>query len=258
MITKTNLENFYKSLLEPERFKDFGPNGIQINKQTENVYKIGFAVTATKESIRACIENDCDVLVVHHGLFWNHQGSLTITGKHGDRILDIVKNNMCLMAYHLPLDVHIEIGNAAVLAKLIGIPSILPFGDYKGSFTGVCGGLIGQNITVSKLKELLAKKLDHDVIVSTDDPNKIINKVGIITGAAQHEWKLAKDEGFDAFITGEINHHCWTDSREADLTMFACGHEATEELGIKALMEKTKEHFGDDVAVEFIKSHNPV
>lgn len=255
MIKKSELLQFYDTLLDVKSFKDFGPNGLQVDTENEEINKISFAVTATVDSISKA--HLSDALVVHHGLFWNYQGPMTITDNHGKRITALIKKEMSLLAYHLPLDANIKIGNAAVLANTIGIYDLKPFGDYKGSFTGVKGYFPNQ-ITAGMLADILSEKLNRDIIVSTDDMRKPINSISIITGAAQHDWKLAKDEGLDAFITGEINHHCWTDSRESDLPLFSCGHEATEELGIKALMQATKAEFGDNIEVEFIKSKNPV
>jgi len=256
MIKKEELTDFFNTALNPKTFKDFCPNGLQIESDKENIEKISFAVTATQESIDN--SKNSDVLVVHHGLFWNYQGPLTITGNHGKRVKTLIKNETSLFAYHLPLDAHRFIGNAAVLAKLIGIEEVSPFGDYKGCFTGVSGSFGKSKMTVGTLKDKLSKVLNHDVIISTDNLDKQINSVGIITGAAQNDWRMALDADLDCFITGEINHHSWTDSRESDLTLFSCGHEATEELGIKALMSATKEKFFDLIEVEFLPSKNPV
>jgi putative NIF3 family GTP cyclohydrolase 1 type 2 len=100
--------------------------------------------------------------------------------------------------------------------------------------------------------------LNHAVIISTGNKQKVIKSVGIIAGTAGTEWKHALDKGCDAFITGEMGHHHWTDSRESGLTIFAGGHEANEELGIIALMNKVKKTFGNNIEVEFIKSKNPI
>ena len=256
MINITELNKFFDELLEPTKFQDFGSNGLQVTTGTSIVNKISFAVTATQESIDEAVANNSNTLVCHHGLLWNWQGVQPITGNYGKRLSKLIKNDVNLFAYHLPLDAHIGIGNASVLGELLGVKIQSPFGDYKGMPTGIYGRI--DPITVGLLQDKLTDILDHEVIISTDNKQKVIKTVGIITGAAGNEWKYALDKGCDAYITGEMGHHHWTDSRESGITIFACGHEATEELGIIALMNSVKKKFGDEIEVEFIKSKNPI
>lgn len=250
-MTRIDLLDFYNAQLKPDEFKDFCPNGLQIEGSNE-IKKISFAVSATMESIDACIENGSDTLMVHHGLFWNHQGSKPLTGVFGEKIIKLVSNKINLIAYHLPLDAHLIFGNAAVIAKSLGLTDIEPFGNYNGCYTGVKGKI---DIFSMGLADRLQNILHHDVICSIS--NKQIHTVGIITGGASNDWILAKNENLDAFITGEINHHSFTDSQEADICMLAGGHEATEVFGILE-MKRICQIMYPDIQCEFITSNNPV
>jgi dinuclear metal center YbgI/SA1388 family protein len=253
MITQQQLNDFYGVLLNPQSYADYCPNGLQIEGAAQ-IERIAFAVSATRDSIRQAIDNQADALVVHHGLFWSFHGARPLTGAFAQRVLPLAKHNINLFGYHLPLDGHAEIGNAAILGRLIDCGQQQPFGDYKGSATGV-KGVLASPLTASRLQAKLAAVLGHAVILATPDSNALIRSVGIITGGANSEWRLAAKEGLDAYITGEISEHDWHESQENGVHMFAGGHHATEQFGIQALMEKTREQF--DVDCVFIGSDNP-
>lgn len=253
MITRQQLNDFYRDLLESDSYSDYGPNGLQI-EGSEEIAKIAFAVSATRESIDEAARQNADALVVHHGLFWGFHGVRTLTGAFGRRVFPLIKNGINLFAYHLPLDGHPEIGNAACLGRLIDCIEQQPFGDYKGSATGT-KGLLQTPVSAAILRQKLETVLNHAVILATPDKEKPIRSVGIITGGANGEWQRATNEKLDAFITGEISEHDWHESQENGIHMFAGGHYATETFGIRALMEKTKQQF--NVPCFFISSDNP-
>ncbi|MDO9425087.1 MAG: Nif3-like dinuclear metal center hexameric protein [Methylobacter sp.] len=253
MISRQQLNDYYQALLHPETYADYCPNGLQI-EGAEQIGRIAFAVSASRDSIHQAVENKADALVVHHGLFWTFHGAKPLVGAFGQRIFPLVKNAINLFAYHLPLDGHPEIGNAAALGQLIDCKQQQPFGDYKGSATGV-KGVFEPSLTAVALQQKLETVLKHPVILATPDNNALISSIGIITGGANSEWRMAEKEQLDAYITGEISEHDWHESREAGIHMFAGGHHATEQFGIQALMEKTRQQFG--VACFFIDSDNP-
>ncbi|MCK9394381.1 MAG: Nif3-like dinuclear metal center hexameric protein [Methylobacter sp.] len=253
MITQSQLNDYYQALLRPDTYADYCPNGLQI-EGAEYIERIAFAVSATRDSINQAVENKADALVVHHGLFWTFHGAKPLTGAFAQRIFPLVKNNINLLGYHLPLDGHPDVGNAAVLGQLLDCRQQQPFGDYKGSATGIKGAL-EQPLTAVALQQKLEAVLKHHVILATPDNNALIRSVGIITGGANSEWRLAEKERLDAYITGEISEHDWHESQEAGLHMFAGGHNATEQFGIQALMEKTRQQFTVDCF--FIDSENP-
>jgi dinuclear metal center YbgI/SA1388 family protein len=253
MITRSQLNDYYQALLRPETYADYCPNGLQVDG-AEQIERIAFAVSATRDSIHQAVENKADALVVHHGLFWTFHGAKPLTGTFAQRIFPLVKNNINLFGYHLPLDGHPDIGNAAMLGQLIDCRQQQPFGDYKGSATGI-KGMLEQPLTAAALQQKLEAVLKHNVILATPDNNALIRSVGIITGGANSEWRLAEKERLDAYITGEISEHDWHESQEAGIHMFAGGHHATERFGIQALMEKTRQQFA--VECFFIDSENP-
>lgn len=252
-VSRSELEAFFGHLLSPSDYADYGPNGLQI-EGTEQIDKIAFAVSATRKPIQQAVDSDADALVVHHGLFWKFHGPRTITGPFARRVTPLIRHGINLLAYHLPLDGHPEIGNAAVLGRWIGLQEQQPFGDHQGMPTGV-RGLLRTPVSAARLKERLAAVLEHPVILATPDANQGITSIGIITGGANSDWLLAHRAGLDAYITGEISEHDWHESQEHGLHMFAGGHNATEQLGIQALLEKTREQFG--LPCLFIPSENP-
>lgn len=253
MIDRHRLQAFYDNLLGVEAFKDYGPNGLQV-EGNECIEKIVFAVSATRDSIAQAVEQKADALVVHHGLFWDFQGARTITGAFAKRLTPLIRHNINLFAYHLPLDGHPEIGNAAVLGRLIDCIDQQPFGNYKGCSTGV-KGQFKQPISASQLRDQLENLLNHPVIMASPDPEQPIRSIGIITGGANREWRLAAEEKLDAYLTGEISEHDWHDSQENGIQMFAGGHHATERFGIQELMKRTRLEF--DIECSFIDSDNP-
>jgi len=253
MISQQQLTLFYNTLLNSEKYDDYCPNGLQIEGNKE-IRKVAFAVSATKDSIEQAVMHQADVLVVHHGLFWKFHGPKTLTGAFAKRVFPLVKNNINLLAYHLPLDGHTEVGNAAMLSTLLDCTQQQAFGEYKGSPTGI-KGILKQPLTVTALTKKLEDILNHPVILASTDKSQIINSIGIITGGANSEWQLAKEQGLDAYITGEISEHDWHESQESGIHMLAGGHNATEQFGIQALMVKTQQQF--DLPCVFISSENP-
>lgn len=253
MISRAQLNDYYQALLRPETYADYCANGLQV-EGAEHIESIAFAVSATRDSINQAVENKAGALVVHHGLFWTFHGAKPLTGAFAQRIFPLVKNNINLFGYHLPLDGHPDIGNAATLGQLIDCRQQQPFGDYKGSTTGI-KGVFEQPLTAAALQQKLEAVLKHNVILATPDNNALIRSGGIITGGANSEWRLAEKEQLDAYITGEISEHDWHESQEAGVHMFAGGHHATEQFGIQALMEKTQQQFA--VECFFIDSENP-
>ncbi|MCO4794901.1 MAG: Nif3-like dinuclear metal center hexameric protein [Bacteriovoracaceae bacterium] len=251
--SRQELQQFFNQLLSPEEFSDYGPNGLQIEGK-EKIYKVAFAVSATMDSARQAVENNADALIVHHGLFWKFHGTRALTGSFAKRVFPLVKNDINLFGYHLPLDAHETVGNAASLASLIGVEKHLPFGDYKGSPTGR-KGTFDTPISAKELKIKLSKILNKDILLSSPDEDKLIKSVGIITGGANSDWYLAMKDGLDAYITGEMSEHDWHESKEAGVHMFACGHHASEKFGIQSLMKQVQETY--DVECIYIDSSNP-
>ncbi len=253
-ITAKTLNKYLKKLLTPEEFSDYGPNGLQIEGALD-IKKIAFAVSATKHSVEKAVLEKADALIVHHGLFWKFHGTRTLTGPFAKRVLPLVKNEINLFAYHLPLDANLEVGNAATVARKIGLENLVPFGDYKGSPTGVKGKFKTPQDPL-QLKALLKTELNHDIIHSNPEEVTKISSMGIITGGANGDWVKALRAGLDSYLTGEISEHDWHEAKESEVHFFAGGHHATEQFGIQAVMEKIRE---DHASLElfYIDSENP-
>ncbi len=252
-VKRKDLEDFFSKVLVPQEFEDYGPNGLQITGQ-EEIQTVAFAVSATLASITSAIEKKADALVVHHGLFWKFHGPKTLTGPFGHRVISLVQNKINLFGYHLPLDANLQVGNAKSLAEKIDLLNLKSFGDYKGMPTGVWGSF-AKSLEVDALKDILENVLNHSVILAKPPGTKKISTLGIITGGANSEWSCAKNQGLDGYLTGEISEHDWHDAQEAGIAMFAGGHNATEQFGIKALMDKTQNELNLDCF--FIPSENP-
>ena len=255
MIDITELDFFLKKTLKPELFDDYCPNGIQIEGK-KNIKKVLFSLSATKESTEHAAQIGADALIVHHGVFWKFHGLRTLTGPFARRIFPLIKADINLLAYHLPLDGHLEVGNAAVLAKLIGLTDLENFGHYKGASTGIKGRFT-KSLTPNELKNKLHEKLQHSILYSNPlEAKKEINSVGIITGGANSEWREALKEGLDAYITGEMSEHDYHESRESGIHMYAGGHHATEKFGIQSLMNLIQNEF-PTLHCSYLDSENP-
>jgi dinuclear metal center YbgI/SA1388 family protein len=253
-VTQGNLLAYLNNLLTPGLFEDYAPNGLQVEGKT-HLKRLAFAVSATQDSLKKAIEWGADGLVVHHGIFWKHQGARTVTGPWGERVKLCIKNDLNLFAYHLPLDGHLEVGNAAALGQKLGLKNIEPFALHKKQPLGIKGEF-SRPKKVSELKLELGKLLNHTIILASPDETKAITTIGIVTGGANNEWVEALKDGLDAYLTGEISEYNWHDSIEAGIHYFAGGHHATEKFGPQCLMDKVKKDF-PDLEVTFFDSENP-
>ncbi|OUR97157.1 Nif3-like dinuclear metal center hexameric protein [Halobacteriovorax marinus] len=252
-VKRKELEKFLNSLLNIYQFTDYGPNGLQVEGKSE-IKKIAFAVSATKHSIDEAVRNGADALVVHHGLFWKFHGTRPLKGAFSKRVFPLVRSEMNLFGYHLPLDAHPEVGNAFALAHKLDLEELKPFGDYKGSPTGI-KGKFKSPMDRAELAKTLETILGHSVIFSKPEDDHKIKSMGIITGGANSEWYQAMKDGLDSYLTGEMSEHDWHESAEAGITMFAGGHNATEQFGIQLLMKRVQREFNAECF--FITSENP-
>lgn len=253
MVIREQLHQFLDDLLKPNMFQDYGPNGLQIEGK-EEIKKVAFAVSATRDSVAAAAAAKADALVVHHGLFWRFHGTRTITGPFAKRIKPLIQNDINLFGYHLPLDAHLEHGNAAGLAKSLGLENLQPFALEKGNFMGVKAEL-PKSMSGGDFAKLLEKTLAHSVLHACPEDAGTIQNVGIITGGANSQWTIALADGLDAYITGEMSEHDWNEARESNIHMFAGGHHATERFGVKNLKALIEKEF--EVETIFIDSDNP-
>lgn len=212
-------------------------NGLQVENDGD-VTLILAAVDACQATIDTAAERGADLLLVHHGLFWG--GPERVTGRHGRRLRTLVHHGIALYAAHIPLDVHPQVGNNAVLARELGVQDLEPFGDYQGAMIGVVGRL---EITRDELAARLHKTLGAAPHVVPAGPERT-SRVGVITGGGGSMIRDALAAGADSFVTGEGAHHTFFDAEEGGINVLYGGHYATETVGVKALARHLELQFG--------------
>jgi dinuclear metal center YbgI/SA1388 family protein len=234
------------------RGRDYGPNGLQVEGKAE-IRKIVTGVSACQELFVCAREAGADAVLVHHGLFWEGTPR-TLTGFQYRRVAELIRADMSLIVYHLPLDRHPELGNNALAGREFGLADLEPFGFHDGLPVGF-KGRFPEAIPATELVDRCRRIYAQEPLVFLGGPTSV-STLGIISGAAQRDVYTAIDEGLDAYITGEVSEWVMNVAREAGIHYLAAGHYATERLGIRALGEHVREKFG--VEVEFIDVPNPV
>ncbi|UAX00093.1 Nif3-like dinuclear metal center hexameric protein [Halopseudomonas nanhaiensis] len=248
---RTALVQYCDELLEKQAFQDYCPNGLQV-EGTPRIQRIVTGVTASQALLDAAAERQAQLVLVHHGYFWKGE-PLPITGMRYRRIKTLLDNEMSLLAYHLPLDVHAELGNNVQLARLLGweIDGGLELGNPRSV------GLAGR-VRQACSGEAFARSLEQGLgraplhIAGSDRP---IRRIAWCTGGAQGYIEKAVALGVDAYITGEVSEPTVHAAREHGIHFFAAGHHATERYGVKALGEHLAERFG--IEHEFVDIDNP-
>ena len=246
------LANKLDQFLEIHQFKDYCPNGLQI-EGVEQVKKIITGVTANQALIDIAIEENADAILVHHGFFWKGE-SQEIVGMKYNRIKALIENGINLYAYHLPLDVHPELGNNAQLAKLLGITDRRPLEPWDKRSVGRVGKF-EQVVTADELSARIESVLSRKPL-HIDGGKKEIKSIAWCTGGGQDYISIAAEQGIDAFISGEISERTVHIAREMGIHYYAAGHHATERYGVQALGEWLKDELALDV--EFVDINNPV
>ncbi len=181
-MNRKKLTEHLNKLYKVYQYQDYGPNGLQVEGKLE-IKKVGLSVSATKESVDLAVKHDVDALICHHGLFWKFHGARPIKGSFARRVSPLIKNDINLFGFHLPMDGHPKLGNAAYIAKLLGQKNTEPFGDVDGMPTGVVIHFY-RPMSPRKLKKELEDKLRHPVLHSSPG-NEDIASLGIITGGAK-------------------------------------------------------------------------
>lgn len=211
-------------------------NGLQVENRGE-VTKLAAAVDASEVAIRRAVEQRCDLLLVHHGLFWD--GNLPVTGRRYRRLHPLLLHDVALYSAHLPLDTHSEVGNNCVLARELGVAVRGRFGDYEGTEIGVWGEYEG---TRDALGEALARATGGEVKLIPGGAESV-RRVGVLTGGGGSFARAAIAAGLDALVTGEGTHHTYFDAIEGGVNLFYAGHYATETWGVRALARHLEERF---------------
>jgi dinuclear metal center YbgI/SA1388 family protein len=241
------------SILDPQTYDDYGPNGLQVPGR-EAVETVVTGVSANIELFARAREEDADVVLVHHGLFW--AGPPRPLDRASKRRLQVLFDaDVSLVAYHLPLDGHIEHGNNALLADAIGCVSKEPFARHKRTTIGVAGRLPGEGIAPDELVARVREATGREPLAFTDGPERV-RTVGIVSGAGADYLEDAIASGLDAFVTGEPIERAMARAREAEVHFVAAGHYATETFGVRRLGDLLAARFG--VRHVFIDVPNPI
>lgn len=249
----TDIIRTLDELLSPGDFRDLGPNGLQVPGAQE-VTKVVTAVSARRELSERAVELGAQLVLVHHGLFWDFHPT-GLTPLLAERLRPLFKHDINLAAYHLPLDAHPELGNNAILARELGCSDRQPFGLYKGTAIGVRGRFEGDGITAGELHERVHALTAREPLLLGAGPARL-RTIGIISGSAADSLGEAVAAGLDAFLTGEPREHITAEAAEHRVHFVAAGHYATETFGIRALGELLADRFG--VQHTFLDLPNPV
>ena len=243
------LNNYLNSLLQPERFIDYCPNGLQVEGKRE-ISKIVTGVTASMALLEAALQANADAVLVHHGYFWRGE-ALPIIGIKKRRIQFLLQHDINLFAYHLPLDAHAELGNNVMLAKHLGL-------NITGH-TGEKDMLLLAELNTAQTLQMFVNLVEHKLARKSQvigDLSKPVKTVAICTGAAQGYIEQAVAANVDVYISGEISEQTVHVARESGMSYISAGHHATERYGIQALGEHLAQKF--DLQHQFIDCDNPV
>lgn len=230
-VTRQALLGALDGLLQPEQFRDYGPNGLQVEGCGE-VTRLVSGVTASLALIDAAIAAGADAILVHHGLFWRGQDG-RVTGWMKQRLSRLLAHDINLYSYHLPLDAHPELGNNAQLAQRLGVERLV---GEAGRFGEQSLGLLGERRSGSAAE--LARHVEQTLgrsVTLVAEPDRAIERVALCTGGAQSYFEAAIAAGADVFITGEISEPQAHYARECGVAYIACGHHASERYGAQAV-----------------------
>jgi dinuclear metal center YbgI/SA1388 family protein len=238
--------------LEAAAYRDYGPNGLQVVGADE-VTRLRVAVSASLEVFERAAADGAQMLVVHHGLFWDG-GSPLIGRLERRRLETLFRHDLSLVAYHLPLDGHAVLGNNAQLAAILGIADPQPFAEHRGRALGRHGALAAP-ASAEDVATTLGEALGSMPLVLPGGPGEV-RTVGVVSGAAARDVREAAALGLDLFVTGEPEEDAPYLARELGVTIVAAGHNATETVGVRAVAARLTDVFGIDTG--FLPVWNPV
>ncbi|WP_417551365.1 Nif3-like dinuclear metal center hexameric protein [Marinomonas fungiae] len=252
-MNKTELEKKLTALYQPRLFKDYAPNGLQVEGK-DQINKIVTGVTASMALIEAAIAKQADAIIVHHGYFWKGERP-EVVGMKYRRLSALIKNDINLFGYHLPMDAHLLVGNNANLARALGVESLRPLESEKPLEESI--GVVGKlavPLSPEAFQMLVEKVVGREVLFEAVSDSHI-SDVALCTGGAQGYIDKALAANADVFITGEVSEQTIHTAREEGIHFCAAGHHATECFGPKALAQHINDVWGIDC--EFIDIPNP-
>ncbi len=241
-------------LLAADAVADYCPNGLQVEGRQE-VQRVVTAVSASRALFEQAAAEGADLVLVHHGILWSSSsGPPRLVGSFRERVRLLLANDMSLVAYHLPLDRHLHLGNAAQLAFHLGLQELEPFGEHRGKSIGVCG-VFPDPVPIARLQEMVSVACDREPQLFPGNGDHV-SSLGIVSGGGEREYYQAVDAGLDAYITGEAAEWVLHQAAEDGVHFLAAGHYATERFGVDALGRWLQEEHGLEVL--FIDLPNPV
>ncbi|WP_028112922.1 Nif3-like dinuclear metal center hexameric protein [Ferrimonas kyonanensis] len=249
---RTQLLAHLEGLLQPWNVKDYAPNGLQVEGR-EEIQHIVTAVTASQSVIDRAVALNADMVLVHHGYFWKGEAP-EITGMKHKRLRALLVNDINLVGYHLPLDIHPTLGNNAQLAKALGLTITGPMEAGNEHSVAVCARLdppvSGQELA-KRIETVLGRAPLH-----IKGHDRLISSLGICSGGAQDYIDLAAARGLDGYLSGEVSERTYYSATEQGIDYFAAGHHATERGGIQALGSHLANEF--NLQISFVDTDNPV
>ncbi len=247
MMTRNALLGELEAVLQAGKFRDYAPNGLQVEGR-EQIHRIVTAVTASQSAIDCAIAEKADALLVHHGYFWKGEAA-QITGIKKRRLQALLTHDINLIAYHLPLDQHPELGNNVLFGQFLGAENIRQSSQEAMLWLGEVDNQ-SQNWLAG-----LANRLPHPPVIAGEVMDKPQLRLGWCTGAAQDYLSQAACEGVDVFLTGEFAERSFYEAIEQEVAFIACGHHVSEVFGIRALGEYLQSRFA--LSVRFFDGENP-
>ena len=245
------LETYLNTLLNVSKFRDYAPNGLQVEGRAE-VRRIVTGVTASQALLDAALEYEADVVLVHHGYFWKGEAPV-IRGMKKQRLATLLKHDMSLLGYHLPLDAHPLLGNNAQLATLLGIAVDGVMDERELQGVGNVGAL-AEPLSLAAFGQQVATALAREPLLIAGGEHPV-QRIAWCSGGAQGYIQQAFELGADTYLSGEISEHTVHFARENGIHYIAAGHHATERYGVKALGNHLAEQFG--LKCHFVDINNP-
>lgn len=250
-VDRDSLAEYLAQALDINRFRDYCPNGLQVQGKSE-IRTIVSGVTASRALLEAAVKEGADAVLVHHGYFWRGEDPRVVATKH-QRLKLLLSHDINLFAYHLPLDMHSDLGNNAQLGKVLGLAADGRFGEDNLGWLGAMPE--PGPATVGALVQRVAERLGRAPLL-IGDPAQPLSRIGWCTGAAHSMLGDAIAAGASAYLSGEISEPTVHLARESGVAYLACGHHATERYGVQALGEQIAAEFG--ISHRFVDIDNPV
>jgi len=248
-LSRDSLVAHLDQLLQPLRFRDYAPNGLQVEGRAQ-VRRVITGVTASQALLDAAVAHGADAVLVHHGYFWRNEPPV-LTGWRRRRIATLLAHDISLLAYHLPLDAHPDVGNNAGLGRVLGLSAEASFGDQSIG----CLASLPAPTPVGQLAATVAAALGRTPQL-LGDLDRSVQRVAWCTGGAQSMFADAIAAGADLYITGEASEPCTHLARESGVVFMAAGHHATERFGVQSLAAHLASTFNIDAC--FVDVDNPI